>query len=101
MTLRAKIPAFYWYFCTVVDPLLSLSAVYLLYFNPSTFMDTGFAQSSQHGRITPSHLFLMHQFGGVFFFGLGVPHAHDATRDQRHESLDAFPDCLVLYRRCS
>jgi hypothetical protein len=66
MTLRTKIPAFYWYFCTVVDPLLSLSAVYLLYFDPSTFMDTGFAQSSQHGKITPSHLFLMHQFGGVF-----------------------------------
>jgi hypothetical protein len=34
MTLRAKIPAFYWYFCTVVDPLLSLSAVYTLYFSP-------------------------------------------------------------------
>jgi hypothetical protein len=66
MALRAQIPGVYWYFCTVVDPLLSLSAVYLNYMSPATFMDPGFARNSPHAKITPSHQFLMDQFGGTF-----------------------------------
>ncbi|KAL5116378.1 hypothetical protein ACEQ8H_005726 [Pleosporales sp. CAS-2024a] len=66
MALRAKMPAPYWYFCTVVDPLLSLSAVYLHYFDRATFMDTGFARDSPYANISPSHTYLMHQFGGAF-----------------------------------
>jgi uncharacterized membrane protein len=66
MTLRAQIPAVYWYFCTAVDPLFSLSAVYLNYFDRKTFMVHGFAESSPFGTITPSHTFLMHQSGGLF-----------------------------------
>lgn len=66
MTLRVQIPAFYWYFCTAIDPLFSLSAVYLDYFDRKTFLAHGFAESSPFGTITPSHTFLMHQSGGLF-----------------------------------
>lgn len=66
MPLRAQMPAFYWYFCTIVDPLLSLSALYIQYFDPLVFMDSGFARDSPFAKLTPSHSFLMHQFGGAF-----------------------------------
>lgn len=66
MPLRNQIPAIYWHFCTLVDPLLSLSAVYMCYFEPSMFMDPGFARSSPMSNITPSHQFIMHQSAGMF-----------------------------------
>jgi hypothetical protein len=66
MSLRSQIPSVYWYYCTLIDPVLSLSAACMHNFNPSLFMDPRFAQSSPYGKITPSHLFLMHQFGGKF-----------------------------------
>ena len=102
MSLRNQIPAFYWYYCTLVDPLLSLSAVYMNYFNPSLFMDPGFAQSSPFGRITPSHLFLMHQFGGTFvawsFLQLTMlRETTDMNVWTRFQTALAFTDVAVLY----
>jgi hypothetical protein len=102
MTLRAKIPALYWYYCTAVDPLLSIAAVYMHYFSPSTFMDPGFAQSSPYGKITPSHLFLMHQFGGVFaawtFLQLTMlRETNDMKVWTRFQTALSFTDIAVLY----
>jgi hypothetical protein len=102
MSLRTKIPAFYWYYCTIVDPILSLSAVYMHYFDQSTFMDPGFARDSPYGKITPSHKFLMHQFGGMFmawaFLGLTV--LRETTEMKvwtRFQSALIFTDIAVLF----
>jgi hypothetical protein len=102
MSLRAQIPAVYWYYCTLVDPLLSLSAVYMHYFNPSLFMDPGFAQSSPYGKITPSHLFLMHQFGGTFvawsFLQLTMlRETNDLNVWTRFQTALSFTDVAVLF----
>jgi hypothetical protein len=102
MSLRTKMPAFYWYYCTVVDPLLSLSAVYMHYFSPSTFMDPGFARDSKYGAITPSHRFIMHQFGGVFMAwaylaGVMLRETTDMKVWTRFQTALVFTDLAVLY----
>jgi hypothetical protein len=102
MALRAKIPSGYWYFCTVVDPLLSLSAVILTYFNPPTLMDVGFARDSPYAKITPSHQFLLHQFGGAFaawiFLMLTVlRETNDMKVWTRFQSALAITDVAVLF----
>ncbi|KAF2830392.1 hypothetical protein CC86DRAFT_160973 [Ophiobolus disseminans] len=102
MSLRNQIPAFYWYYCTVVDPLLSLSAVYMVYFDPSWFMDPGFARSSPFGKLTPSHLFLMHQFGGPFLAWAFLQRTMllettDMNVWTRFQTALAFTDVAVIY----
>jgi hypothetical protein len=101
MSLRNQIPAFYWYYGTLFDPLFSISAIYMSYFQPSLCMDPGFAHSSPYGKISPSHMLLVHQFGGTFaawaFLHLTIP-----PRNQQYESLDAVPalaftDVAVLF----
>ncbi|KAF2023948.1 hypothetical protein EK21DRAFT_105014 [Setomelanomma holmii] len=102
MSLRAQIPSVYWYFCTLIDPLLSLSAVYMNYFQSSLFMDPGFAASSPYGKITPSHLFLMHQFGGTFaawafMMTTMLRETSDMKVWTRFQTALAFTDVAVLY----
>jgi hypothetical protein len=102
MALRAKIPGVYWYFCTVVDPLLSLSAVYIHYFSPETFMDPGFARESPYANITPSHQFLMHQFGGtfaawIFLMLTMLRETNDVKVWTRFQTALAFTDVAVLF----
>lgn len=102
MSLRAQIPSVYWYFCTVVDPLLSLSALYIQYFDPWLFMDSGFARDSPFAKLTPSHHFLMHQFGGVFaawaFLMLTMLRETKEMRVwTRFQTALAFTDIAALY----
>ncbi|KAH7083046.1 hypothetical protein BKA63DRAFT_142414 [Paraphoma chrysanthemicola] len=102
MALRNQIPAFYWYSFTIIDPLLSLSAVYMNYFQPSLFLDPGFASTSPHGTITPSHAFLMHQFGGTFaawaFMMLTLlRETNDMRVWTRFQTALSFTDVAVLY----
>jgi hypothetical protein len=60
------INAFYYYAFTAIDPLLSLSAVYLNYFSPQTILDPAFPATSVHAKITPAVTFLQDQAGGAF-----------------------------------
>lgn len=85
-----------------MDPLLSLSAVYLHYFSPAGFMDPGFARDSPYAKITPSHSFLMHQFGGTFaawaFLMLTMlPETNDMKVWTRFQSALIFTDVAVLF----
>ncbi|OAL06358.1 hypothetical protein IQ06DRAFT_313441 [Phaeosphaeriaceae sp. SRC1lsM3a] len=102
MSLRAQIPSVYWYFCTVVDPLLSLSALYIQYLDPMLFIDSGFARSSPFAKLTPSHHFLMHQFGGafaawVFLMLTMLRETREMKVWTRFQTALAFTDLAVLY----
>jgi hypothetical protein len=95
-------PVGYWYFCTIIDPILSLSAAYMHYFSPSSFMDPGFARDSRYAIIMPSNQFLMHQFGGVFvawaFLMLTMlRETTDIKVWTRFQTALAFTDVAVLY----
>jgi hypothetical protein len=102
MSLRAQIPGVYWYFCTIVDPLLSLSAVYMSYFDQSTLLDPGFPRSSPNAIVTPSHAFLLHQSGGVFaawifLFTTMLRETKEMKVWTRFQTALAFTDVAVLY----
>jgi hypothetical protein len=102
MTLRNQIPAVYWYYGTLVDPLLSLSAVYLLYFHPQTFMDVGFAASSPFGTITPPQTFLLNQLGGpfaawAFLQTTMLRETNDVNVWTRFQQALCFTDVAVLF----
>ncbi|KAF2130327.1 hypothetical protein P153DRAFT_288345 [Dothidotthia symphoricarpi CBS 119687] len=62
----SPIPAFYYHFFTTLDPLISLSAIYMNFFSPETILGSAFAPSSPWCTVTPSHTMLMHQAGGAF-----------------------------------
>jgi len=53
MSLRNQTPTLYWSFCTIIEPLLSLSAFYMIYFNTSNLMDPGFARSWPSAKSCP------------------------------------------------
>ncbi|CAO2655540.1 Nn.00g043430.m01.CDS01 [Neocucurbitaria sp. VM-36] len=57
--------AFYYYSFTVVDPFLSLLAVYMNYFDPLTILDPAFPRTSPY-KWNPTNAFLQHQAGGAF-----------------------------------
>jgi hypothetical protein len=102
MSLRNQIPAFYWHYGTLIDPLLSISAIYMSYFQPSLFMDPGFALTSPYGKISPAHMFLMHQFGGTFaawaFLHLTMlRETNDMRIWTRFQTALAFTDVAVLF----
>lgn len=102
MTLRTQIPAFYWYFGTLIDPLLAASGAFIAYFSPQTFMDPGFAANSPYGAITPSHIFMLNQIGGAFaaFFVLQfflLRETSDMNVWTRFQQALCFADVAVLY----
>lgn len=102
MSLRAQIPSVYWYFFTTIDPLACLYSVYMQYFAPWLFLDSGFARESPYAKITPSHRFLNHQFGGalaawVFLMLTVLRETKEMKVWTRIQSALAVTDVAMLY----
>ncbi|KAL6712227.1 hypothetical protein ACN47E_000104 [Coniothyrium glycines] len=94
--------AFYYYAFTAIDPLLSLSAVYMNLFAPEAFLDPAFARTSALGKLNASHAYLQHQSAGtyamfIFLMIFMLPSTDDLKLWKKFQGGLLFTDVAALY----